>query len=115
VLLNICAFARAADPVRFAVEKLPSDVLLGAYLKVHEKRYDSREIVGCMNALNIRSRASPKPLPLCAQRARRMVKGHGLVIANSRAAIDRNCRALNVFRFLRAEKQRECSNVGGFA
>jgi hypothetical protein len=34
-------FARAADAIRFAIEDLPSDLLLGAYLEVETGRFDS--------------------------------------------------------------------------
>ena len=37
-------FEQAADAIRFAIEVLPPDALLGAYLEVDEERYDSKRI-----------------------------------------------------------------------
>jgi hypothetical protein len=37
-------FEQAADAIRFAIEELPPDALLGAYLEVDEERYDSKRI-----------------------------------------------------------------------
>jgi hypothetical protein len=37
-------FARAADAVRFAIEDMQPHQLLGAYLEVNEKRFDSHGI-----------------------------------------------------------------------
>ena len=33
-------FARAADAIRFAMEELPAELLVGAYLEVDEERFD---------------------------------------------------------------------------
>ena len=37
-------FARAADAIRFAIEELPAEFLVGAYLEVNEERFDAQEI-----------------------------------------------------------------------
>src|SRR4029077_18356354 len=37
-------FARAADAIRFAIEELPAEVLLGTYMEIDEARFDSRAI-----------------------------------------------------------------------
>lgn len=37
-------FTAAADAIRFAVEELPPELLLGAYLEVEEERFDGKAI-----------------------------------------------------------------------
>lgn len=37
-------FSRAAEAIRFAIEQLPSEALAGAYLEVHEQRFDRHGI-----------------------------------------------------------------------
>jgi hypothetical protein len=37
-------FAAAADAIRFAIEDLPPDGLIGAYLEVDEERFDGKAI-----------------------------------------------------------------------
>jgi hypothetical protein len=37
-------FVRAADAIRFAIEELPEELLLGTYMEIDEARFDSRAI-----------------------------------------------------------------------
>jgi hypothetical protein len=37
-------FARAADAIRYAIEELPAEFLVGAFLEVNEERFDCAEI-----------------------------------------------------------------------
>ena len=37
-------FSKAAEAIRFAIEQLPSEALAGAYLEVHEQRFDRHGI-----------------------------------------------------------------------
>jgi hypothetical protein len=37
-------FEQASDAIRFAIEDLPPDALVGAYLEVDEQRYSSDDI-----------------------------------------------------------------------
>jgi hypothetical protein len=37
-------FAKAAEAIRFAIEELPSELLLGAHLEVEEERFDCEGI-----------------------------------------------------------------------
>ena len=59
-------FTRAADAIRFAIEDLPPELLLGAYLEVEEERFDGNAIRRLYESLDY-------PLPRSAAKLARNV------------------------------------------
>jgi hypothetical protein len=43
-MLGYKRFARAADAIRFAIEEMPPEFLVGTYLEANEARYESQDI-----------------------------------------------------------------------
>ena len=59
-------FTHAADAIRFAIEELPPELLLGAYLEVEEERFDGNAIRRLYESLDY-------PLPRSAAKLARNV------------------------------------------
>jgi hypothetical protein len=56
-------FARAADAIRFAIEELSPQLLVGTYLEVDELRYEGAEIRRLYDSVDYpRARAADVPL-----------------------------------------------------
>jgi hypothetical protein len=51
-------FARAAEAVRFAIEELPPELLVGAVLEVHGERYVGEDIRRLYDTANSRPQAA---------------------------------------------------------
>ena len=62
-------FAHAADAIRFAIEDLPPDALIGAWLEVDEERFDGSEIRRLYDSADYPLNRNDRPLPTPAPRA----------------------------------------------
>src|SRR5690242_21146885 len=67
-------FGRAADAIRYAIEELPAEFLVGAFLEVNEQRFGDAEIRDLYARVDYplkraRPTASASPAPLDAKQA----------------------------------------------
>jgi len=67
-------FARAADAIRYAIEELPAEFLVGAFLEINEQRFSDAEIRDLYDRVDYplkraRPLASAPPTPLDAEQA----------------------------------------------
>ncbi len=64
-------FTRAADAIRYAIEELPAEFLVGAFLEVNEERFDGAEIRRLYERpdypLERAQRTTPTPAPSLAR------------------------------------------------